>query len=135
MAPAVMNPLDAFDRILALVHRAALDDSHWPAAAASIDEACGTAGNVLVVGEGSGDDARVHFARYLYRGEPRPDLAREYFDVYYPHDEAMPRIRALPAGHNKSARPRLIAATSPPSATSPAVNPRPSTSGSSKVAR
>ncbi|MCY4025397.1 MAG: hypothetical protein OXH75_03675 [Acidobacteria bacterium] len=93
-----MNPLDAFDRILALLHRATLDDAHWPATAALIDEACGTAGNVLVVGEGSGDDARVHFARYLYRGEPRPDLAREYFDVYYPHDEAMPRIRELPAG-------------------------------------
>ena len=93
-----MNPLDAFDRILALLHRAMLDDAHWPATAALIDEACGTAGNVLVVGEGSGDDARVHFAQYLYRGEPRPDLAREYFDVYYPHDEAMPRIRELPAG-------------------------------------
>ena len=95
---AAMNPLDAFDRILALLHKATLDDSNWPATAALIDEACGTAGNVLVVGEGSGDDARVHFARYLYRGEPRPDLAREYFDVYYPHDEAMPRIRELPAG-------------------------------------
>ncbi len=94
-----MNPLDALDRILASLHKAALDDAHWPAAAALIDEACGTAGNVLVVGEGSGDDARVYFAQYLYRGEPRPDLAREYFDVYYPHDEGMPRVRELPAGH------------------------------------
>lgn len=94
-----MNPLDAFDDILALLHQAALDDSHWPATAAMIDEACGTAGNVLVVGEGSGDDVRVHFHQYLYRGEPRPDLAREYFDVYHPHDEALPRIRELPAGH------------------------------------
>lgn len=93
-----MNPLDAFDRILAVLHQAMLDDAHWPATAALIDEACGTEGNVLVVGEGSGDDARVHFARYLYRGEPRPDLAREYFDVYHPHDEALPRIRELPAG-------------------------------------
>ena len=36
-----MNPLDAFDRILASLHQAALDDAHWPATAALIDEACG----------------------------------------------------------------------------------------------
>ncbi len=94
-----MNAVDPYERILAMLHRAALNDVHWPATAALIDEACGTAGNVLVVGEGSGDDVRVHFAQYLYRGEPRPDLAREYFDVYHPHDEALPRIRKLPAGH------------------------------------
>ena len=41
----VMNPLDAFDQILQLLHKAALDDAHWPAAAALIDETCGTAGN------------------------------------------------------------------------------------------
>jgi len=93
-----MNPLDAFDDILASLHQAALDDAHWPATAALIDEACGTAGNVLVVGEGSGDDVRVHFHQYLYRGEPRPDLAREYFEICHPHDEALPRIRKLAAG-------------------------------------
>ena len=93
-----MNPLDAFDQILALLHQAALDDTHWPATAALIDETCGTAGNVLIVGEGSGDDARTNFARYLYRGEPRQDLMREYYDVYYVRDEAPPRIRELPAG-------------------------------------
>ena len=100
LAGRVMNPLDALDRILASLHRAGLDDAHWPATAALIDEACGIAGNVLVVGEGSGDDARVYFAQYLFnRGEPRPDLAREYFNVYHPHDEAMPRTRKLPAGY------------------------------------
>ena len=93
-----MNPLDTFDRILALLHQAALDETHWPATAALIDETCGTAGNVLIVGEGSGKDARTNFARYLYRGEPRPDLMREYYDVYYARDEAPPRIRELPAG-------------------------------------
>ncbi|MYE13911.1 MAG: hypothetical protein F4X99_20090 [Gammaproteobacteria bacterium] len=93
-----MNPGDAFDRILDGLHRATLDDRHWPATAALIDELCGTEGNVLAVGEGSGADARVLFHQYLYRGEPRPELAREYFDVYYPQDEAMPRIRKLPPG-------------------------------------
>ncbi len=93
-----MNPLDAFDRILASLHQAALDDAHWPATAALIDEACGTAGNALVVGEESAGVVRVYFARYLYRGESRPDLAREYFDVYYPHDEGPPRLMERPAG-------------------------------------
>ena len=93
-----MNPGDAFERILRGLHRATLDDRHWPATAALIDEVCGTEGNVLAVGQGSGADARVLFHRYLYRGEPRPELAREYFDVYYPQDEAMPRIRKLPPG-------------------------------------
>ena len=93
-----MNPLDAFDRILAALHKAALEDAHWPAAAALMDEACGATGNVLVVAEGPADDVRVCFARYLYRGEPRPDLAREYFDVYYAHDEGPPRLRERPAG-------------------------------------
>ncbi|MDE2852259.1 MAG: helix-turn-helix transcriptional regulator [Acidobacteriota bacterium] len=93
-----MSPLDAFDRVLAALHRAALDDAHWPAAAALVDEECGTAGNVLVVSEGAGDDVRINFTRYLYRGEPRPELAREYFDVYHPYDEAVPRVRELPAG-------------------------------------
>ncbi|MCY3761932.1 MAG: helix-turn-helix transcriptional regulator [Gemmatimonadetes bacterium] len=92
-----MNPLDVFDRILALLHEAALDDARWPAAAALIDEACCATGNALVVGERSGDDARIYFGRYLYRGEPRPDLAREYFDVYFPRDEGPPRLTERPA--------------------------------------
>lgn len=92
------NPLDAFDRILAALHGAALDGAHWPATAALIDEACGAVGNALVVGEWSGDDVRICFAQYLYRGELRQDLAREYFDVYYPHDEGRRRLRVRPAG-------------------------------------
>ena len=93
-----MSPLDTFDRIFASLHRATLDDTHWPATAALIDEASGATGNALVVAGGHGDDVCVHFARYLYRGEPRPDLAREYFDVYYPHDPGPPRLRERPVG-------------------------------------
>ncbi len=54
-------------------------------------------GNFLVVGDGS-DEASVDFARLLYRGEDRQDLAREYFDAYFPHDEALRRRRELPDG-------------------------------------
>ena len=99
-----MNPLDGFDRILAALYQAMLDDAHWPAAAAAIDEACGAVGNALFVGEWSGDDVRLHFAQLLYRGEPRQDVARELLEVYYPHDEGRRRLRKLPPGQLFPAR-------------------------------
>ena len=87
-----VNPDDAFERILASLYEAALDDAHWPAASALIEEACGATGNVLTVGERSGDEVRVDFARLLYRGELRQDLLREYFELDQPHDEGPPRL-------------------------------------------
>ena len=93
-----MNPLDALDRILALLHQAALDDGHWSAAAAEIDEAVGAVGNGLTVGEGFGDEVRLYFVRFLYRGERRADRVREYFDIYLPRDEGARRLRQLPSG-------------------------------------
>ena len=93
-----MNPDDAFERILALLYEAALDDAGWPAASALIEETCGAVGSTLWVGEGYGADGRLFFARLLYRGEPRDDLAREYYEVYHPHDEGPPRHRELPSG-------------------------------------
>ena len=92
-----MNPDDAYDRILASLYRAARDDAHWLAASALIEEACGAVGNFLVVGEGY-DYARIDFARLLYRGEDRRDLAQEYFETYFPQDEAPRRRMALREG-------------------------------------
>ena len=91
-----MTTLNAFDRILASLHRAALDDAHWLPTAALIEEAAGVAGNVLVAGEGLGDNERIHFARYHHRGQPRQDLVREYLDVHYPHDTGARRLMGLP---------------------------------------
>ena len=93
-----MNPDDAFEGGLAALYEAALDDARWPAATALVEEAVGTIGNALIVGEGSGDGARLHFARFLQRGESVEALGREYFEVYYPQDEAVPRIRRLTHG-------------------------------------
>ena len=93
-----MNPGDAFDRILASLYRATLDDTQWTATAALIDEACGSVGNILLVGEGFGGGDRIYYARFLYRGESRQDLAREYVDIYYPHDTGMRRLMQLPEG-------------------------------------
>ena len=90
-----MYLLDAFDRIVASLHRATLDDAHWPAVTALIGDACGAVSTGLAVGEGFGDAARVHFAGIYRRGERRPDLEREYFQVYRPHDERLPRVRQL----------------------------------------
>ena len=93
-----MNPDGAFERCLESLYKAALDDTRWPAASALIDEACGIRGSSLVVGEGSGGEDRIYFARLLYRGESRQDLAREYLDVHYPRDAGMRRLMDRPEG-------------------------------------
>ena len=93
-----MNPDDAFERILASLYRAMLDDARWPAASALIDEVCGTGGNALTVGEGSAGENRIYFSRLLYRGESRQDLAREYLKVHYPNDTGMRRLMDRPEG-------------------------------------
>ena len=91
-----MNPDDAFERILARLHEASLDDARWSAATGTIEDALHASGNGLSVVEGGDDDVRIHFARFLRRGDNYRDLMREYFTVYHPHDEAMPRARRLP---------------------------------------
>jgi len=92
-----VTTLDALDRILRSLHQAMLDDTHWPATSALIDEVCGMRGNGLVVGP-EDDETQVYFAMYLSRGERLQDLEREYFEVYHDRDEALPRLRALPDG-------------------------------------
>ena len=88
-----MSDQDAFERILASLHEAMLDDVQWPATSALIDEACGTQGNALLVGEGPQDDIRVLFVGLYYRGQRREDLEREYLEHYYAIDESVPRLR------------------------------------------
>ena len=94
-----MSDQDMFDRILASLYDAMLDDTYWPATSALIDEACGATGNALMVGEGPPDDIRALFVGLYYRGERREDLEREYLEVYHPIDERVPRIRQLPDSH------------------------------------
>lgn len=92
-----MSPHDAFDRILKSLHDAMLDDGRWAATSKLIDEACGIKGNALVVGRGrSQADGQIFLAKFCYRGERRPDRERWYFDNYYPWDERIPRVAALP---------------------------------------
>ena len=93
-----MSDRDVFERILASLYDAMLDDARWPAASALIDEACGVAGNALLVGEGPEDDIRVGLVGLYYRGQRRRDLEREYLEVYHPINEGIPRLRQLPDG-------------------------------------
>jgi len=90
-----MSDQEAFERILASLYDAMLDDTHWPATSALIDEACGLTGNTLAVGEGPKDDIRVQFIGLYYRGQRRFDLEREYLEFYHPIDERVPRVRRL----------------------------------------
>ena len=90
------NTHDAFEGILLSPHRAMLDDAHWPATAALIDKAVGTACSGVGVSEGFDDDAHVHFVGSYQRGERRRDLEREYLNFHHPHVERMPRMRLLP---------------------------------------
>ena len=88
-----------FDRILAMLRAAALDDSRWPAAAALINEVSQTKGHVLVSGAGrSQEDALFSLVR-VYRGdERRSDWERLYFEEYWSEDPSVARFGAIPAG-------------------------------------
>ena len=91
-----MSDEDAYQRILASLSDAMLDDSHWPATSALIDEACGLTGNAVLVGEGPKDDMRVLTVGFYSRGQRHEELEREYLEVYHPIDERVPRVRRLP---------------------------------------
>ena len=89
------NP-DAFERILASLYDAMLDETRWPATSALIDEACGLTGNGLMVAEGPKNDVRAVFVGLYSRGQRREDLEREYLENYHSIDERVPRFRQLP---------------------------------------
>ena len=96
-----MGDLDAFDRVIASIHDAMLDDSRWRDSSALIDEACGTKGNHLVIVDrhARGPDRGLPewlFDECYFRGEPRPEFGREYVDDFFPHDERVPRLMQLP---------------------------------------
>ena len=92
-----MSEREAFDRILASLHETALDRAHWSTATALIDEALGVHGSSMAFGDGNSDeDIRIYFSWYFFRGQRHRDLEREYYEVYYPRDERVPRSRHLP---------------------------------------
>lgn len=92
-----MSERRAFDRILASLHEATLDDTHWPVASALIDDAFRAKGNSLVFGRGRTEEGvQIFSARFFCGGERLRESEREYFDIYHPVDERLPRLRLLP---------------------------------------
>ena len=92
-----MGERDTFDRILGSLHEAALDEARFPAASALIDEALRAKGNTLVFGAGrTGEAVQIFYAGFFYGGQRNRELERRYFEVYYPRDERIPRLRDLP---------------------------------------
>ena len=92
-----MSEHDLFGRVLASLHEATLDDVHWPATAALIDEACGLKGHFLVLGQRTPDDnVQTFMARFSHRGQRRQDWESLYFRVYHSTDERPPRLSRLP---------------------------------------
>lgn len=94
-----MSPRSPFEHILASLHKAALDDAHWPATACLISEITRTKGNALVHGEGpTRAEAEFSFVHFCVDGQHRPDLERKYFRDYWLWDECGLRIACLPHG-------------------------------------
>ena len=88
---------NAFERILAALHEAALDPDRWPRASALIDELLGTHGSTLACGDGEAEeDYRTYFMWICHRGQRRRDLERLWMESHYPVDERLPRLRRLP---------------------------------------
>ncbi|MDE0390571.1 MAG: helix-turn-helix transcriptional regulator [Rhodospirillales bacterium] len=94
-----MSEPNAFDRILASMNEAMLDDDRWLPTAALIDDACRAKGNMLTIAEGrTQGNIEIFSVRLCLRGERRETLARGYFKDYFPRDERIPRLRRLPEG-------------------------------------
>ena len=92
-----MNSRGSIEHILASLHETMLDDTNWEATSALIDDALGSKGNFLVLGDGAlQDDIEIFLAWFCLRGQRRRDLERLYYDIYHSIDERLPRIRQLP---------------------------------------
>ena len=92
-----MTRPDTFERIVALLNDAMLDDTRWPEASTLIDEVCGTKGSALIFGADlPANDVQIFLAKCYARGEDRSAEIQEYFRLYHPIDEHLPRVRQLP---------------------------------------
>ena len=91
-----MSDQDAFERILASLHDAMLDDAYSLTTFTLIEEACGTTGNGLLIEAGPADNIQLLFGQGYAQGQTYPEWMREYGEYYYPIDESVPRVRQLP---------------------------------------
>ena len=95
-----MDQQDQFDRILASLHEATLDDTHWRQTSNLIDEACGSVGNNLIIYRGDSlEEFEWLFARLYYRGQLNEEINRIYPEHYLHIDERMPSLLRMPDSH------------------------------------
>ncbi len=78
-----MSEREAFDGILAALHKVAVDHTHWSTATALIDEALRTHGSSMAFGDGRSDeDIRIYSTWYFVRiwlpGDPPMNTGREW---------------------------------------------------------
>ncbi|MCY3620705.1 MAG: hypothetical protein OXH68_03210 [Gammaproteobacteria bacterium] len=108
---------DRVDEIVELLREAELDETKWPAASALIDDTCGLQGNDLLLAglhPLGGMDIKLRWL--LLRGEPRPDLKRDYAENYAAIDERPAAVLREPFGklvHTASLLPDGVRRTSP----------------------
>ena len=90
---------DAYDRILASLNEAALDDARWPETERLISETAQTEGSgVVLFGGRSQADGVAFLTRFSLRGQRREDWERRYFEEYWLQDERVPRVLRLDHG-------------------------------------
>ena len=94
-----MRTQDPFDRTLALLHEATLDDTRWLDAACQLNETCRTRGSALVLVDGcSPADMECCFIRFALNGQRREDWERKYLEDYFPWDPRVARVLQMPYG-------------------------------------
>ena len=92
-----MTSQDQLERIVGMLHDAALGDVPWTVPACTINEIVRTRGNSLVIGRGSSAaDAQIFFSESCYGNERRTDHDKQYFSEFYHRDERVPRALRLP---------------------------------------
>lgn len=93
-----MSSEDLFDRTLASLHRAALNDGDWLSSAALINESVSANGHALVFADGDSHETEILFLRFCYGRRRREDLERTYLRNYFGRDDRIPRFFGLPDG-------------------------------------
>ncbi len=89
-----MDQQDKFDRILASMHDAALDDAQLGRSAALLDDACEVVSNHLVL-----HDRRTDVVNDVLPWRGDPGCLEAYVKHYIAHDPRIPRGLQLPDGH------------------------------------
>ncbi|MCY3699587.1 MAG: LuxR C-terminal-related transcriptional regulator [Gemmatimonadetes bacterium] len=89
---------DRFDRTVASLYGAALNDGAWVSAAGSINDLLRISGHGLTFADPCQAEPEIFFNRFFVGAEHRTDLELLYFRDYYWRDEAIPRLYALGDG-------------------------------------